>query len=190
LATGAEHVNDIAIYSLPNMEPVASGYNAHSYWIFDIVWLDDEHVVSGAGDNRLALWTFTDKNNEKPNFKRNSRSLNESFSKFNNSEGNYVNSNNKMKVYKKLKQNTGSLTRSANTSVISQPYSITNNYSNISLRNVTSGNGRRFCKFRSSSILDWSFNRSNRTNVTSPINETRANVDSSSTNNYEYNSFL
>jgi hypothetical protein len=58
LATGAEHVNDIAIYSLPSMEPVSVGYNAHNYWIFDIVWLDDEHVVSGAGDNRLALWTM------------------------------------------------------------------------------------------------------------------------------------
>ena len=58
LATGAEHVNDIAIYSLPSMEPVSVGYSAHNYWIFDIVWLDDEHVVSGAGDNKLALWTM------------------------------------------------------------------------------------------------------------------------------------
>lgn len=56
LATGAEHVNDIAVYSLPSLEPVTVGYNAHSYWIFDSVWLDDQNVVSGAGDNRLALW--------------------------------------------------------------------------------------------------------------------------------------
>jgi WD repeat-containing protein 40A len=47
LATGAEHVNDIAVYSLPSMEPVSVGYGAHSYWIFDILWLDDEHVCSG-----------------------------------------------------------------------------------------------------------------------------------------------
>ena len=58
LATGAENVNDIAIYSLPGMEPHSIGYNAHNYWIFDIVWLDDTHVVSGAGDNRLALWSI------------------------------------------------------------------------------------------------------------------------------------
>lgn len=46
------------------MEPLSVGYNAHNYWIFDIVWLDDEHVVSGAGDNRLALWSInSDKNN-------------------------------------------------------------------------------------------------------------------------------
>ena len=56
-------MNDIAIYSLPSMEPVSVGYNAHSYWIFDIVWLDDQHVVSGAGDNRLALWSIDSTNN-------------------------------------------------------------------------------------------------------------------------------
>jgi hypothetical protein len=50
-------VNDVAIYSLPDLEPVMVGFKAHSYWIFDILWLDDEHVVSGAGDNRLALWS-------------------------------------------------------------------------------------------------------------------------------------
>lgn len=38
------------------MEPVSVGYGAHSYWIFDFIWLDDQHVCSGAGDNRLALW--------------------------------------------------------------------------------------------------------------------------------------
>ncbi|CAF1022076.1 unnamed protein product [Brachionus calyciflorus] len=65
LATGAEHVNDIGIYSLPSLDPVLVGFNAHKYWIFDIVWLDDDHVVTGAGDNRLALWTV---NNNSKNF--------------------------------------------------------------------------------------------------------------------------
>lgn len=63
LATGASNVNDIAVYNLPSMEPVMVGHNAHKYWIFDSIWLDDEYVVTGAGDNRLALWNV---NNSKP----------------------------------------------------------------------------------------------------------------------------
>lgn len=53
LATGSENVNDLAIYSLPDMKPVSVGYGAHSYWIFDTLWLDDQHVVSG--DNNLFI---------------------------------------------------------------------------------------------------------------------------------------
>jgi hypothetical protein len=56
LATGAENVNDVSIYSLPNLDPIAVGFNAHAYWIFDLVWLSDDYVVSGSGDNKLALW--------------------------------------------------------------------------------------------------------------------------------------
>ena len=63
LATGAENVNDVAIYSLPSLEPVAVGFNAHSYWIFDMCWLNDEYVVSGSGDNRLALWKAANNRN-------------------------------------------------------------------------------------------------------------------------------
>ncbi|RNA40947.1 DDB1- and CUL4-associated factor 12 [Brachionus plicatilis] len=63
LATGAEHVNDIAVYTLPSLEPVMVGFNAHKYWIFDIAWLDEDHVVTGAGDNRLALWTVNNSKN-------------------------------------------------------------------------------------------------------------------------------
>jgi WD40 repeat protein len=58
LATGAEHVNDVAVYSLPDLEPQMVGFDAHSYWIFDMIWIDDEHLVSGAGDNRLAMWSM------------------------------------------------------------------------------------------------------------------------------------
>ena len=47
LVTGAEHVNDVAFYTLPDLEPVAVGYGAHSYWIFDFAWLDDQYVCSG-----------------------------------------------------------------------------------------------------------------------------------------------
>lgn len=60
LATGADHVNDLAIYSLPDLNPLAVGYKAHHYWIFDLVWLNDDYVVSGSGDNRLALWKASD----------------------------------------------------------------------------------------------------------------------------------
>jgi hypothetical protein len=62
LATGAENVNDVAIYSLPDLEPVAVGYNAHSYWIFDMLWLNDDYLVSGSGDNGLALWRVASSN--------------------------------------------------------------------------------------------------------------------------------
>ena len=40
------------------MEPVLVGYGAHSSWIFDIVWLDNEHVCSG---NSRANKRFHDK---------------------------------------------------------------------------------------------------------------------------------
>lgn len=56
LATGSENVNDIAVYRLPNLEPVCVGHSAHKNWIFDTVWIDDNHVVSGANDGTLALW--------------------------------------------------------------------------------------------------------------------------------------
>jgi len=33
---------------------------AHSDWIFDLTWLDDQFVVSGSRDGSLALWRVTD----------------------------------------------------------------------------------------------------------------------------------
>lgn len=85
LATGAEHVNDIAVYSLPSLEPVLVGFNAHKYWIFDIVWLDDDHVVTGAGDNRLALWTVNNSKNF-TNLKSNRINSSSSLNKSDNSD--------------------------------------------------------------------------------------------------------
>ena len=80
LATGAEHVNDMGIYSLPSMEPVSVGFGAHSYWIFDFIWLDDQHVCSGAGDNRLALWRInTDQIETQSQFKQLNSETEESF---------------------------------------------------------------------------------------------------------------
>lgn len=56
LATGARHSADIAIYSLPTLDPVCIGENAHRDWVFDMCWLDDQFLVSGSRDTKLALW--------------------------------------------------------------------------------------------------------------------------------------
>lgn len=56
LATGAEKPYELAIYKLPSFEPVAVGENCHEDWIFDISWLDDEYLVTGSRDSRIALW--------------------------------------------------------------------------------------------------------------------------------------
>ena len=34
--------------------------NAHSDWIFDLTWLDDQFLVSGSRDGTVALWRITD----------------------------------------------------------------------------------------------------------------------------------
>lgn len=66
IATGSDNVNDIAIYRLPDLMPLCVGWDAHKNWIFDTTWIDDNHVVSGAGDSKLALWTIdsNDVNND------------------------------------------------------------------------------------------------------------------------------
>uniref|UniRef100_A0A2M4APH4 Putative wd40 repeat-containing protein n=1 Tax=Anopheles triannulatus TaxID=58253 RepID=A0A2M4APH4_9DIPT len=56
LATGARHSADIAIYSLPTLDPVCIGESAHTDWVFDMCWLDDQFLVSGSRDTKLALW--------------------------------------------------------------------------------------------------------------------------------------
>ncbi|XP_058116666.1 DDB1- and CUL4-associated factor 12 homolog [Anopheles ziemanni] len=56
LATGARHSADIAIYRLPTLDPLCIGENAHTDWVFDMCWLDDQFLVTGARDNNLALW--------------------------------------------------------------------------------------------------------------------------------------
>lgn len=59
LATGARNTCDIAIYRLPTLDPVGIGQNAHKDWVFDMCWLDDEFLVSGSRDTKMALWRIT-----------------------------------------------------------------------------------------------------------------------------------
>jgi len=60
LATGAKNANSIAVYRLPTLDPICVGENAHSDWIFDLTWLDDQFLVSGSRDGTVALWRITD----------------------------------------------------------------------------------------------------------------------------------
>lgn len=42
------------------MDPICVGEHAHSDWIFDQTWLDDQFLVSGSRDGSIALWRITD----------------------------------------------------------------------------------------------------------------------------------
>lgn len=59
LATGARNTCDIAIYRLPTLDPICVGESAHKDWVFDMCWLDDEFLVSGSRDTKMALWRVT-----------------------------------------------------------------------------------------------------------------------------------
>ncbi|XP_022919701.1 DDB1- and CUL4-associated factor 12 homolog [Onthophagus taurus] len=59
LATGARNTCNIAVYRLPTLDPVCVGESAHNDWVFDMCWLDDEFLVSGSRDTKMALWRVT-----------------------------------------------------------------------------------------------------------------------------------
>lgn len=60
LATGARKTHDLAIYRLPTLDPICVGESAHTDWIFDSAWLDDQFLVTGSRDGTLALWRISE----------------------------------------------------------------------------------------------------------------------------------
>ncbi|KAF2354515.1 WD40-repeat-containing domain [Trinorchestia longiramus] len=56
LATVTQGGRNVAIYRLPNLEPLYYGYKSHTDGILDLCWLDDNFLVSGGMDRRMALW--------------------------------------------------------------------------------------------------------------------------------------
>lgn len=60
LATTARHSSDIAIYRLPTLDPIYIGEQCHRDWIMDMCWLDDQFLVSGSKDAKMALWRISE----------------------------------------------------------------------------------------------------------------------------------
>lgn len=60
LATTARHSSDIAIYRLPTLDPIYIGEQCHRDWIMDMCWLDDQFLVSGSKDAKMALWRINE----------------------------------------------------------------------------------------------------------------------------------
>eukprot|EP00741_Cyanophora_paradoxa_P003491 tig00000711_g3390.t1 len=55
LATGGYDPQDIALYSLPSMQPVAV-LEGHTDWMFAAGWVDDWTLVSASRDKTVRLW--------------------------------------------------------------------------------------------------------------------------------------
>lgn len=63
LATGGANPNHLALYHLPEFQPISLG-TAHSDWLFDLKWISDHLLISASRDSSMALWSVdsTDKN--------------------------------------------------------------------------------------------------------------------------------
>lgn len=66
LATGGRNSTEIAIYRLPTLDPVCVGEQGHRDWVYDMCWLDDEFLVSGSKDSKMALWQIDSDLSEAP----------------------------------------------------------------------------------------------------------------------------
>jgi len=55
LITGGNSVNDMAVFSLPDMKPVGA-FQGHSNWIFDLKFISDELAVTASRDTTLKVW--------------------------------------------------------------------------------------------------------------------------------------
>ncbi|XP_058805101.1 DDB1- and CUL4-associated factor 12 homolog isoform X2 [Phymastichus coffea] len=66
LATGGRNSTEIAIYRLPTLDPVCVGESGHQDWVYDMCWIDDEFLVSGSKDTRMALWQIDSDLSEAP----------------------------------------------------------------------------------------------------------------------------
>lgn len=60
MATGASCSADIAIYRLPTLDPVCVGESGHRDLVMGMCWLDDQFIVSGSKDSRMALWRINE----------------------------------------------------------------------------------------------------------------------------------
>jgi WD repeat-containing protein 40A len=56
LATGGANPTHLAIYGLPEMQPLAIG-EGHTDWLFDAQWITDTLLITGARDSQMALWS-------------------------------------------------------------------------------------------------------------------------------------
>lgn len=60
LATVGQLGRDPAIYRLPKLDPLCLGNKSHKNNILCLCWLDDDFIVSGGIDGKMAIWRMDD----------------------------------------------------------------------------------------------------------------------------------